>query len=153
MKKSFAIAFMVASLLAYAVAAFSGGIFAGYAGMKWGTDLHRVLKTYRNGNLGKLGGQVIYRQVNPNREMSQRTFGFNENGLKAVSVTFSADYVKRVGIENLLARHRKFYGEGTMDRSAAPHMISYAWEDATSRITFAYSPQRPEMTVLMYQRK
>ncbi|KAF0219499.1 MAG: hypothetical protein FD174_1959 [Geobacteraceae bacterium] len=153
MKKSFAISIILATLLVSATAAFPAGLFAGYAGMKWGTDLHKVMNKYRNGNLGKLGDQVIYKQVKPNREMSQRTFGFKESGLNAVSVTFNAAYVKKTGIENLLAKHKKSYGEGVMDRSAAPHMITYVWEDGNSRITFAYSPRRPEMTVLMYQQK
>lgn len=153
MKKSLAIFIIIALLLATVSVALSARLFAGYTDMKWGTDLHKVMTKYRNGNLGKLGEQVIYKQVKPNKEMSQRTFGFKENGLNAVSVTFNAAYVKKVGIENLLTRHKKSFGEGIMDRSAAPHMVSYIWEDGNTRITFAYSPRRPEMTVLMYQQK
>ena len=40
-----------------------------------------------------------------------------------------------------------------MDRSNAPHMMSYRWEDARTRITFAYAPKKPEMTILMYEQK
>ncbi len=153
MKRLAVVIALVAAVLVVAPSAFSARLSAGYAGMKWGTDLHKVIKTYKNGNLGKLGEQVIYKQVNPNKEISQRTFAFQDNRLNAVSITFNAAYVTKTGIENLLAKHKKAYGEGTMDRSAAPHMISYVWEDAGTKITYAYSPKRPEMTVMMFQKK
>ena len=111
------------------------------------------MKTYPKGEIAKLGNQLLYKQTSPNKEMRQRTFAFRENRLAAVSVTFNPNYVKKAGIENLLKKHKKTYGAGTLDNSSAPHMVSYRWEDATTKITFAYAPQRPDMTILMYEKK
>ena len=133
--------------------ALAAGLFAGYAGTKWGTDLHAIMKTYPKGEIARLGNQLLYKQTSPNKEMKQRTFAFRENRLTAVSVTFKPNYVKKAGIENLLKKHRKSYGEGTLDNSSAPHMVSYRWEDATTKITFAYAPKRADMTILMYEKK
>lgn len=153
MKKNIMMIHVLALLLATASAAFAAGLFPGYSHSKWGTDFLTISKIYRNGNLGKIGDQLIYKQVNPDRMTSQRTFGFRNEGLNAVSITFGAHYVRKVGAETMLERFIKSYGEGTMDRSSAPHLISYFWEDATTRITFAFSETRPDMTVLMFQQK
>jgi len=48
---------------------------------------------------------------------------------------------------------KKQYGEGVIDRSSAPHMVTYRWQGKDIRITFAYAPKRPEFTVLMYEKK
>lgn len=133
--------------------AFSARLFPGYAGVRWGTDVHAISQAYRNGTLGKIGDQFVYIQANPNQMMRQRTFGFEKAGLNAVSVTFSGAYVKNVGVETILKQCIKQYGSGLIDRSSAPHLISYLWQDGTTRITFAYAPERPELTVLMFQKK
>ena len=134
-------------------AAIAAGLYPGYARNPWGTSSHKIIKDYQKGQMGKVGELVTYQQMNPNKEIRQRTFAFKDNKLSAVTVSFNADYIKKEGIENLLAKHKKAYGEGTIDRSKAPHMITYLWEDAKTRITFAYAPKRPDLTVLMFQQK
>jgi hypothetical protein len=32
-------------------------------------------------------------------------------------------------------------------------MVTYRWEDASTKITFAYAPKRADMTILMYEKK
>ncbi len=152
MKKSagFMIIAFVFGMLSTAMAA---GLFSGYAETKWGADLHAVMKNYPKGEIAKLGNQLLYKQTAPNKEMKQRTFAFRDNRLSAVSVTFNPNYVKKAGIENLLKKHKKSYGAGALDNSSAPHMVSYRWEDARTKITFAYAPKRADMTVLMYEKK
>lgn len=144
---------LVVSLLGCVSAAFAAKIFAGYGKMAWGTDFHQVVKAYPKGEMTKLGKQDVYKQKAPSKELKQRSFAFRDGKLAAVSLTFHPDYVKKTGIENLLARQKKQFGEGTIDRSGAPHMVSYRWEDAGTRITFAYAPKKPDMTILMYERK
>lgn len=141
---------LVLGMLSSAMAA---GLFAGYAGTKWGTDMHAIMKSYPKGEMAQLGGQVLYKQKGPNKEMRQRTFAFRENRLTAVTVTFNPEYVKKAGIENLLKKHKKAYGAGAIDNSSAPHMVTYRWEDASTKITFAYAPKRADMTILMYEKK
>lgn len=126
---------------------------SGYAGIPWGADYHQVMRAFPNGSLGKIGDQIVYKQTKPNREMRQRTFAFSENRLVAVSVSFDGAYVKKIGLEKLLDAHRKSYGKGTIDRSNAPHLVSSIWESDTTRITLAYAPKRPEMTVVIFQKK
>ena len=103
--------------------------------------------------MAKLGTQDTYKQLKPSREIKQRTFAFAANRLVAVSVTMDPAYVKKNGIEKLLTQQKKQYGDGVMDRTGAPHMVKYLWQDQSTRITFAYAPIRPEMTVLMYEKK
>ncbi len=141
---------LVLGMLSSAMAA---GLFAGYAGTRWGTDMHAIMKSYPKGEMAQLGGQVLYKQKAPNKEMRQRTFAFRENRLTAVTVTFNPEYVKKAGIENLLKKHKKAYGAGAVDNSSAPHMVTYRWEDASTKITFAYAPKRADMTILMYEKK
>lgn len=148
-----ALLLVIALVFGTLTTALAAGLFAGYAGNKWGTDMHAIVKSYPKGELAQLGGQVLYKQNSPNKEMRQRTFAFRENRLTAVTVTFRPDYVKKAGIENLLKKHKKAYGAGKLDNSGAPHMVSYRWEDASTKITFAYAPKRPEMTILMYEKK
>lgn len=128
-------------------------IFAGYGKLKWGSDVKSVVKAYPKGKMAKLGAQDIYKQVKPSKNIKQRTFAFSGNSLVAVSVTMDPYYVKKTGIEKVLAEQQKIYGEGVIDRSGAPHMMTYRWQNQATRITFAYAPKRPEMTVLMYERK
>jgi hypothetical protein len=128
-------------------------IFTGYGKTKWNSDIKSVTKAYPKGKMAKLGAQDIYKQLKPSKEIKQRTFAFSEGKLVAVSVTLDPEHVKKNGIEKVLASQQKQYGEGAMDRSGAPHMITYRWQDNATRITFAYAPKRPEMTVLMYEKK
>lgn len=144
---------IIATLFCMLSTAMAAGLFAGYAKTQWGTDLHAIMKTYPKGEMAKLGNQLLYKQTAPNKDMKQRTFAFRDNRLTAVSVTFNPNYVKKAGIENLLQKHKKAYGAGALDNSSAPHMVSYRWEDATTKITFAYAPKRADMTILMYEKK
>lgn len=137
------------SLLSSAMAA----VPSGYSGMPWGTDYHRVIKTFPKGNLGKIGEQIVYKQLHPNKEIRQRTFAFVNNSLVAVSVSFNGNYVKKTGLEKLIAMHQNAYGKGVIDRTNAPHLVSIIWESDQSRVTLAYTPKQPEMTVVMFQRK
>lgn len=134
-------------------AAFAAQIFAGYGKQLWGADIKSVTKAYPKGKLAKLGTQDVYKQLKPSSEIKQRTFAFAANRLVAVSVTMDPAYVTKNGIEKLLAKQQKLYGQGVIDRTGAPHMVTYRWQDQSTRITFAYAPKRPEMTVLMYEKK
>ena len=132
---------------------FAAEFFSGYGKLPWGTDIKKVTKAYPKGKMAKLGTQDIYKQLKPATDIKQRTFAFAASGLAAVSVTLDPAYVTKTGIEKLLAKQKKLHGEGVIDRSGAPHMVSYRWQDQGTRITFAYAPKRPEMTVLMYEKK
>jgi len=134
-------------------AAFAAQIFAGYGKQPWGADMKSVTKAYPKGKMVKLGPQDAYKQLKPASEIKQRTFAFAANRLVAVSVTMDPAYVKKNGIEKLLAKQQKLYGPGVIDRTGAPHMVTYRWQDQSTRITFAYAPKKPEMTVLMYEKK
>jgi len=136
-----------------ASAAVAAQLFAGYGKQPWGASMKSVEKAYPKGTLSKLGTQDLYKQLKPSSEIKQRSFAFTDNKLVAVSVTMDPAYVKKNGIEKLLAKQQKQYGEGEIDRSGAPHMLKYLWQDQSTRITFAYAPKRPEMTVLMYEKK
>lgn len=128
-------------------------IFAGYGKVPWGADVKRVTKAYPKGKMSKLGTQDVYRQLKPSSDIKQRSFAFAGNKLVAVSVTMNPAYVKKHGIEKLVAMQKKLYGEGVIDRTSAPHMVTYRWQGKDIRITFAYAPKRPEMTVMMYEKK
>jgi hypothetical protein len=151
MKRLIVSIFCISALLCETASA--AGLFPGYAGVPWDTDVARITKTYKKGSLGTLHDQLIYKQLQPNKDIRQRSFAFKDNKLFAVTVSFSPDYVKKTGLENLLALHQKYYGTGQMDRRNAPHLISYIWENNSTKITFAYAPRKPEYTVLMYQKK
>jgi len=137
----------------FASIATAAQIFAGYGKQPWGASVKSVEKAYPKGTLSKLGTQDLYKQLKPSREIKQRSFAFTGNKLVAVSVTMDPAYVKKNGIEKLLAKQTKQYGDGVIDRSSAPHMVTYRWQDQSTRITFAYAPKKPEMTVLMYEKK
>lgn len=127
---------------------------AGYEKMPWGTELGTIVKKYHRGSLTKTGdSNLIYRQHNPTAAFSQRLFGFKGGKLNVVSTTFGKSYVQKKGIENILADHKKLYGECVMDTTRAPYMLNCVWEGADTKITLAYAPSRPDMTVLMYDQK
>lgn len=151
MRKTIAMLFCV--MFFTTVPALAARIFDGYAGMKWGTNVHKVMKTYKKGQMAEFGGEMIYKQVKPNKVIARRIFGFKKGNLNSVTVTFTADYVNKVGLENVLAEHAKIYGQGKMDNSQAPHMLFYTWEGKNTRIRFIYAPKRPDMTALMYEQK
>jgi hypothetical protein len=129
------------------------GLFAGYAGHPWGSDLHVIMKEFPGGTIGSSGTMVIYRQMQPTERIKQRMFGFMNNKLSAVSVTFEGNYVKKKGVDAVLAEHKIYYGEGKMDKSKAPHTVSYVWENVSTRINFTYAPNHPEMCVVNYSAK
>lgn len=133
--------------------AFAAQLYAGYGKQPWGASIKSVQKAYPKGKLSKLGAQDLYKQLKPSSEIKQRSFAFAANKLVAVSVTMDPLYVKKNGIEKLLAKQKKLYGDGLIDRTGAPHMVKYSWQNQSTRITFAYAPKRPEMTVLMYEKK
>jgi 5-formyltetrahydrofolate cyclo-ligase len=140
-------------LVLFAVSVCAAPLFDGYGKQPWGASIKSVTRAYPKGKLAKLGTQDIYKQVNPSKEIRQRTFAFAADKLVAVSVTMDPDYVTKQGIEKLLEKQKKLYGDGLVDRSGAPHMVTYRWQGQGTRITFAYAPKRPEMTVLMYEKK
>jgi hypothetical protein len=144
---------LLAALLIGTVPVFAAGLFAGYGKTPWGAGIKAVTKTYPKGKMAKLGPQDLYKQTNPTGEIKQRSFAFTDGKLAAVSVTLNPVHVTKNGIEKLLAQQKKLYGPGQMDNSSAPHMVTYRWQDDKTKITFAYAPKRPEMTVLMYEKK
>lgn len=134
-------------------AAATPGVFDGYAGMRWGTDMHTVIKNFPGVVPSQKGGELVFRQDKPNSEISQRSFVFQGKKLVAVTVKFNADYVKKTGVEKLLRTHQKFYGKGTVDKSSGGHLVSHVWESPRTRITYAYAPKRPDMTAVLFQFK
>jgi hypothetical protein len=146
---------LFAVMLLFTNPAGAAEIFNGYAGTPWGTDLQTIMKAYPKGQTAPAhGGQgVIYRQDKPNKTMERRTFTFKENKLSSVSVRFSEEYVQNTGIETILTQHKKSYGEGKIDRSSAPHLITYIWEGQKTKISFAYAPKRLDMTVMLFEQK
>jgi hypothetical protein len=153
--KYFTHATIIAILLLAASNIFAAEIFNGYAGIRWGSDLQAVMKSYPKGQTGAGhgGGGTIYRQDNPNSTIAMRVFSFKDNKLTGVTVKFSEEYVQSNGIDNLIAQHKKAYGDGKIDRSKAPHMITYVWEGSKTRISFAYAPKRLDMTVMLFEQK
>lgn len=151
MKKSLFLLSFLMLLVAFPL--YAAEMFSGYGKVKWGSDPKTVSKVYPKGKMSKLGVQDVYKQLKPSREIKQRSFAFTDGKLVAVSVTYDPEHVQKTGIEKLLAAQQKQYGEGAMDRSGAPHMITYRWQKSATKITFAYAPKRPEMTVIMYEKK
>lgn len=144
---------LLSLMLLVAVTAHAAALFGGYGKSPWGSTIQSITKAYPKGKMGKLGKQDIYKQLNPSKEIKQRVFAFSANKLVAVSVTMNPDYVRKSGIEKLLAKQKKIFGEGVIDRTGAPHMVTFRWQDNGTRITFAYAPKRPEMTVMMFEKK
>jgi hypothetical protein len=144
---------IAAALLFFAATVFSGTIPSGYENLTWNADFAMVVKRYPRGQSVRMGEEVIYKQLRPDGSILRRNFAFREGKLHAVSITFDKRYVEKKGIENILEERIKQFGEGSMDRSLAPYMLNYIWEGNGSRITLAYAPTRPDMTVIMYERK
>ncbi len=140
-------------LLLSMTVAFAAGVPEGYAGLKWGTDMKTIKKEYKGGTESKVHEEVLYKQTSPNREIATRIFMFRDNKLTAVSVKFDAEYVMKIGIDSLLAQHKKAYGEGTLDKSKGPHATTFVWNGRNTMITYAYSPKRPDMCVILFQQK
>lgn len=129
-------------------------VASGYEKTAWGTEFAKVVKKYPKGTIAKTGeDMVVYRQTTPARNITRRLFGFRNGRLYTVSVTFDKGYVQKKGLENMLAEQKKKIGEAKVDSSQAPHMVSCAWEGKDTKITFAYAPKRPDMTVIMYDQK
>lgn len=151
MKKYFYLFCLLAFMLSSV--AYAAPIYAGYGKQPWGADVKRVIRVYPKGEMIKLGTQDAYKQLKPSGDIKQRIFAFAGNKLVAVSVTMDPVYVTKNGIEKLLEKQKKNYGDGVIDRTGAPHMVTHRWQDQSTRITFAYAPKRPEMTILMYEKK
>lgn len=144
----------LALLLFFSEALFAGSIPAGYEHVPWGIDLTVISRKYPKGSISKTGdGNLIYRQQAPAPAFSRRLFGFKDGKLNVVSLTFEPSYVRKKGIENILAEQKNHFGECVMDITQAPYMLNCVWENSETRITFAYAPKRPDMTILMYDRK
>ena len=136
-----------------ALAAYAERIPDGYRETPWGTDLRKVMAEYPGGNLGRHNNDYVYRQFNPNQEIFIRTFRFRDDKLMGVSIKFNPDYVKRRGTGRILSTYRKMFGEGAYERAPSPHVITYTWEDAENRISFGYTPKRPDMTIMIFEQK
>lgn len=147
------ISLLLATLMWTGITADAATLFDGYAGMKWGTDMHTVIRNYPKLKMGKTDNDTLFTQENPNKEVALRTFTFRDNKLVAVSVKFNPQYINKTGWEKLLKIHQKSYGEGTIDRSGAPHMISCVWDTPQTKIIYLYAPKRPDMTGFLYQFK
>ena len=143
----------LACLLFTAIYAVAGTVPSGYEKLAWNTNFAKVVKMYPRGQTVRLGDEVVYRQLRPDRTISRRNFAFREGKLHTVAVTLEKRYVEKKGIEHVLQDQISRFGEGNMDRSRAPDMINYIWEGGGSRITFAYAPKHPDMTVIMYEQK
>lgn len=144
---------MFACLLGWVTYACSSTISAGYENLGWGTGIAQVLKKYPRGQMARLGAEIIYIQHKPAKGIARRNFAFSDGKLHAITLTFDKVYVEAIGIERLLDAQKQKFGDGIMDRTQAPHMISYIWEGADTRITFAYAPKRADMTMIMYEQK
>jgi len=129
----------------------AGTITAGDEKVGWNTSFESVQIKYPKGNISTLADATIYRQYKPVKKILRRNFAFKKGLLHAVSVTFEEKYVVKYGIEKLFQDFVKVYGDGVMDSSRAPHMISYVWQDNGTRISFSYAPKRPDMTVVIFE--
>ena len=145
---------LTAIILVTATVASAAKIFDAYGELKWGTDIHQVMKAYPKGAMGDYQKEVIYTQDNPDETIASRIFAFKEGKLASVAMTFTADYVKKTGLENLKQTYMKQYGKGKqVGQGSKAHMISYVWEGKKTRVSFVYVPNRPEMTVMQYEQK
>jgi len=143
--------FLVFALSATVIAA---NVPAGYEKIPWGTELGTIVKKFPKGLISKTGdSDLIYRQKNPTVYLSQRLFGFKNGKLNVVSTTFRKSYVQKKGVENILSDKIKLFGECAMDTTQAPYMLNCIWENEDTRITLAYVPKRPDMTILIYDQK
>ena len=144
---------IIGSVMILGGTCWGGDLFPGYAGSPWETDISAIIKIYPRGTLGKLNNQIIYKQVQPSSELRQRSFAFRDNKLVAVTLSFAPDFVSKTGIEHLLAIHQKNFGPANLDRTNAPHLLAYIWDNGKTKVTFAYMPGKLDYTVLMFQQK
>jgi hypothetical protein len=145
--------FLLIAFFSLGTVSWGADLFPGYANSPWDTEIDTIMKTYPKGTLGKLQDQVIYKQLQPSKELRQRTFAFRDNKLVAVTVSFAPDFVSKTGVNHLMAIHQKTFGTGQLDRTNAPHLLSYVWENGKTKITFAYTPEKLDYTVLLFQQK
>ena len=153
----FLVALMLVTATAASAAKVSAGtakIFDGYAGIAWGTDFHKIVETYPKGEMSDYNKEMVYIQDNPDETIATRIFAFKDGKLSSVAVTFTADYVKKTGLDNLKQSYINQYGQGKLKgKGSKAHMISYVWEGKKTRVSLIYVPDRPEMTVLQYEQK
>ena len=140
--------YIVLNLFSYADAE---AIPSGYEKVDWSSSVESVRLKYPKGQLSKLADEVIYRQFKPNQQVGRRNFAFKNGRLHTVSIALEKQYVEKHGIEKLFQEYVKRYGEGVMDSSQAPHMISYLWSGVGTKISFSYAPKRPDMTVIIFE--
>jgi len=133
--------------------AFAAKTLSGYENLAWNTGFSRVYKKYPGGQMTRFGDEGVYKQQKPTKSIARRNFGFKNGKLHAVSITFEKGYIQAKGIGKVLSDQKSNFGEGVMDRSLAPHMIKYVWDGIDTKITFAYAPKRPDMTVIMFEEK
>jgi hypothetical protein len=123
----------------------------GYEATAWGSSVESVIARYPKGQLGKMADEVVYRQFGPSSRIARRNFAFNSGKLHTVTVVYAPKYIEKYGIDKLLQDFNRLHGEGVMDVSRAPHMLSCVWEAGDNKVTLAYAPKRPDMTVAIYQ--
>jgi hypothetical protein len=124
----------------------------GYEAATWGSSVESIIARYPKGHLGKMADEVIYRQFNPTARIARRNFAFNSGKLHTVTVIYAQKHIEKYGIDKLLQDFNRLHGEGVMDVSQAPHMLSCTWEAGEIKVTLAYAPKRPDMTVAIYQK-
>ena len=151
MKKN-VICLVTAMLLVMAANSYAAKIFDGYEGIKWGTHFHKVIEAYPKGQMGEYNKEIVYTQDNPDETIASRLFAFKDGKLTSVAVTFDGKYVTKTGLENLKQKYVKQFGKGKPQGRSA-HMVSHSWEGKQTRISFIFVPNRPEMTVLQFEKK
>lgn len=129
----------------------AGVIPSGYEKVAWNSSVETVRINYPRGQISKLADAIIYRQYKPINKILRRNFAFKEGLLHTVSLTYEKQYVVKQGIEKIFQDFVRSYGEGKMDSSQAPHMISYVWQENGTKISFSYAPKRPDMTVMIFE--
>jgi hypothetical protein len=149
-----AICFITALLLVIAATCFAARIFDGYERIAWGTHFHKIMEAYPKGQIGEYNNEIIYTQDNPDETIASRLFAFKDGKLTNVAVTFNGKYVTKTGLENLKQKYVNEFGKGSSGGQVkSAHMVSYSWEGVKTRIKFIYVPNRPEMTVLQFEKK
>ena len=64
---------VVAVVLLWCANLYAAPIFAGYNKTPWGADVKTVTREYPKGSMSKLGTQDVYKQLNPTKEIKQRS--------------------------------------------------------------------------------
>lgn len=123
-----------------------------YEKLAWDSSIKSVIARYPRGQIGKLAEEVVYRQYKPSPQIARRNFAFSKDKLHTVTVVYEKHYIEKYGIEKLLRDYSKRYGDGVMNTSQAPHMISCSWQSGDTRVQLAYAPKRPDMTVIIYEK-